>query len=213
MAKKKSFLSRIITIFMVVMFLAMLTIVGLGVGLYLELFDDEQVQMANETVGLYKLPLVGANEPFEYFPVPPGVVWPEPVEEPKDEKTELAKNDEKKSSEADTKTDQKKSKDVKISRKEIEAQMKERETAEKKRISKLARIYNNMKPEEAARALESLSLDTTVLIMQKMDEGTAGQVLAKMNPAQAAQVTQLLFEGTQQRLPMPPEITEQPQQQ
>ena len=75
-----------------------------------------------------------------------------------------------------------------------------REAAEKKRISKLARIYDNMKPEEAAKALDSVNLDTVVLILQKMDESNAGKVLAKMESRQAAQITQMLMDGDRRRL-------------
>ena len=78
--------------------------------------------------------------------------------------------------------------------------MQEREAAEKKRISKLARIYGNMKAEEAAEALGYVEADTAVLIMQKMDEDAAGKILAKMDPSLAAQITQMLYEGTQQRV-------------
>ena len=78
--------------------------------------------------------------------------------------------------------------------------MQEREAAEKKRVSKLARIYGNMKAEEAAEALGYVDSDTAVLIMQKMDEDAAGKILAKMDPTLAAQITQMLYEGTQQRV-------------
>ena len=61
-----------------------------------------------------------------------------------------------------------------------------------------------MKPEEAAQALDGVEMDTVVLILQKMTEDSAAQVLAKMEPIQAARLTQMLFEGTQRRLPTPP---------
>ena len=95
---------------------------------------------------------------------------------------------------------------MKVSQKDIEKIMQEREAAEKKRISKLARIYNNMKAEEAAEALGYVDLDTAILILQKMDEGVVGQVLAKMDPGQAAQITQMLFEGTQRRVVLPSDL-------
>ena len=204
MAKKKNFLSKIITFLMVIFFLLILAVVGFAAAIYAQLINEEQVQAANETVGLYKLPVVGAGGMFEYFQVPDGVVWPEPEPEPEPETKE---EDKTKTETVATKTPaaetQQKSKDVKISRKEIEAQMAVREAAEKKRIGKLARIYENMKPEEAAQALDGVELDTVVLILQKMSEDAAAQVLAKMEPIQAARLTQMLFEGTQRRLPTP----------
>lgn len=208
MAKKKGFLSKIITFLTVVFFLMILLIGGLVAAVYFEVVNDEQVQWANEKVGLYKLPLIGAGETFEYFQVPDGVVWPEP--EPIPEPTEEEKKKAETTVATNTTTEtQQKSKDVKISRKEIEAQMAAREAAEKKRIGKLARIYEGMKPEEAAQALDGVEMDTVVLILQKMSEDSAGQILAKMEPIQAARLTQRLFEGTQSRLPAPTTTTGQ----
>ncbi len=204
MAKKKSFVSKIVTFLFVILFLLILLIGGAVAAVYFQVVNDEQVQLANENLGLYKLPVVGADQIFEYFKVPDGVVWPEP--EPEPEPTEEEKDQSKAAAvaantpKAGAETQQK-SKDVKISRKEIEAQMAVREAAEKKRISKLARIYENMKPEEAAQALDGVEMDTVVLILQKMSEDAAAQVLAKMEPIQAARLTQMLFEGTQRRLP------------
>ena len=207
MAKKKSFISKITTFLFVIFFLLILLIGGAVAAIYFQVVNDEQVQWANENLGLYKMPLVGADQMFEYFKVPEGVVWPEP--EPEPELTEEEKNKAETvaannpSAKAAAEGDKQKSKDVKISRKEIEAQMAAREAAEKKRISKLAGIYENMKPEEAAQALDGVEMDTVVLILQKMTEDSAAQVLAKMEPIQAARLTQMLFEGTQRRLPSP----------
>ena len=206
MAKKKNFVSKIVTFLFVILFLLILLIGGAVAAIYFQVVNDEQVQWANENFGLYKLPVVGADQTFEYFKVPDGVVWPEPepTPEPTEEekkKAELAANNP--SAKAAAEGDKQKSKDVKISRKEIEAQMAAREAAEKKRVSKLARIYENMKPEEAAQALDGVEMDTVVLILQKMTEDSAAQVLAKMEPIQAARLTQMLFEGTQRRLPAP----------
>ena len=210
MAKKKSFLSKLKIFLLVIFFLLILAIGGLAAAIYAQLLNDEQVQWANENLGLYKLPVVGAGEMFEYFQVPDGVVWPEPEAEETEEEQEKDKN--KTETVATTTTanaaaTQQKSKDVKISRKEIEAQMAAREAAENKRIGKLARIYANMKPEEAAQALDGVEMDTVVLILQKMSEDAAAQVLAKMEPIQAARLTQMLFEGTQRRLPTPATTT------
>ncbi len=204
MAKKKSILSKIKTLFFVILFLLILLVAGVAAAVIAGVINDEQIQMANEKVGLYKLPLVGAGEMFEYFQVPEGVVWPEPepepevevVEENKTQQTTTAAN-----TPAPATNDANRNRDVRISRQEIEAQMAAREAAEKKRIGKLARIYQNMKPEEAALALDGVEMDTVVLILQKMSEDSAAAVLAKMEPIQAARLTQLIFEGTQSRLP------------
>ena len=206
MAKKKGgFLSKIFNFLMIIFLLVLLIVGGFAAGIYFQAIDSEQVQVVNEKLGLYKLPVVG-----ELFDVPEGVVWPEPVTE--EEKTEekenkvetVAKTGGQQSAQAEKKPEPKKSKEVKVSQKDIEAQMQEREKAEKKRISKLARIYESMKPDEAANALVNMDLDTAVMILQKMNEANVGQILAKMDAYQAAQISQMLFEGTQSRVSLPP---------
>lgn len=209
MAKKKtSIFKKIFVGLFIIFFLGLLGISAFAASIYFGVLDDEKVAWVNEKVGLYKLPLIGAGEDFEYFSVPEGVVWPPPEPEPELEPIEnppiVAENKPPASKPEPPKTEEdKRSKDVKVSQAEIEAQMKEREAAEKKRISKLARIYDNMKPEEAAKALSDVSLDTVVLILQKMDESNAGQVIAKMEPATAARITQMMFDGQQRRLTLP----------
>lgn len=198
MAKKKSIFRRILNFFIVLLVLLALAIGGLFAAIHFEYLDraavDEKVQWANEKIGLYKLPVVGYGGIFEYFEVPEGVIWPPPPPEPEPPAVEVANK-------PVTPPEQpKQSKEVKISQKDLEAQIAAREAAEKKRISKLARIYDNMKPEEAAKALDSVSLDTVVLILQKMDESNAGKVLAKMESSQAAQITQMLMDGDRRRL-------------
>ena len=196
MAKKKSIFQKIRNFFLVLLVLLILAVGGLFAAIHFEVLDravvEEKLQVANELVGLYKLPLVGYGGAFEYFEVPEGVIWPEPEPEP----VEVAVTP----TPPPVVEPPKKSKEVKISQKELDAQTAAREAAEKKRISKLARIYDNMKPEEAAKALDSVSLDTVVSILQKMDESNAGKILAKMDPTQAAQITQMLMDGDRRSL-------------
>lgn len=210
MAKKKTSIFKKILIFLfVIIFLGLLGVSAFAASIYFGVLDNEKVAWVNEKIGLYKLPLIGAGQDFEYFAVPEGVVWPPPPEpepepKPEENQTAVAQNQPKPAApKPEEKKDDKKSKDVKVSQKELEEQMKAREAAEKKRISKLARIYDNMKPEEAAKALNDVSLDTVVLILQKMNEANAGQVIAKMEPSKAARVTQMLFDGQQRRLTLP----------
>ena len=209
MAKKKgSIFKKIFWGLFLIVFLALLGVSAFAASIYFGVLDNEKVAWVNEKIGLYKLPLIGAGQEFEYFAVPEGVVWPPPEPEPEpepaptDTPTAVAEKP-KPEPKPEEKKDDKKSKDVKVSQKELEEQMKAREAAEKKRISKLARIYDNTKPEEAAKALNDVSLDTVVLILQKMNEANAGQVIAKMEPSKAARVTQMLFDGQQRRLTLP----------
>lgn len=202
MAKKKSIFQRIKIIFLVLFVLLILAVGGLFAAVHFEVLEqaliEEKLQWANEKVGLYKLPLVGYGGAFEYFEVPEGVIWPEPEPEPEPEPApvEVAANP----VTPPPVEPPKQSREVKISQKELDAQTAAREAAEKKRISKLARIYDNMKPEEAAKALDSVNIDTTVLILQKMDESNAGKILAKMEPTLAARITQIMMDGNRRSL-------------
>ena len=159
--------------------------------------STEDVAMINKELGLYRLPYVGNGK---YFEVPEGVEWP-----PKEESKPEAESE----TPEDTPVEPEKPKpaekptEVKIDRKAIEEQRLKREAEEKKRVTRLARIYENMKPEAAANALINVDWDTTVLIFQRMSEDSVAQILSKMEPEAAAQLTEMLFAGTQRRVTTP----------
>ena len=205
MAKKNGgIVGKIVKFFLFLLLLLILAVGGFAAGVYFKLIDAEQTQEINEVLGLYKLPVVG-----EFFDKPEGVEDEETETMQPDVNTaniESVANGGNQSAGASAGDNRSRSRDVRVSQKDIEKMAQEREAAEKKRISKLARIYNNMKAEEAAQALGNLDYDTAILILQKMDEGAVGQILAKMDPSQAAQITQLLFEGTQSRVVLPSDL-------
>ncbi len=174
--KKKG--KKILKLIIMLILLAVLIVGGFALGIYLRLFDT---QAANEKLGLYNLPIIG-----QYF------VKPAPTQdEMENMPVENDKPDDK---------DKKDTKKVTISKKEIEQQMKEREAAEKKRVSKLARLYNEMKPRDAAEAMDSLDDDLVIAILQRMDEGNAAKVLSEFKPAKTARLTQLMYEGTKKKV-------------
>ena len=216
--KLAALLRKIRNFIITVVVLTVLVIAAFVAAIKFDVLDTEDVAMLNEELGLYRLPFVGNGR---YFEVPEGVEWPpiEPIPEPEppppppeepkpdDEskdgksKDDKSKDDKSKDDKAkDDKSKDDKSKDVKIDKKAIDEQRKEREAAEKKRVTRLARIYESMKPEEAAKALVSVDWDTTVLIFQRMSEESVAAILAKMDPDQAAQLTEMLFTGTQRRV-------------
>ena len=174
--KKKG--KKILKLIIMLILLAVLIVGGFALGIYLRLFDT---QAANEKLGLYNLPIIG-----QYF------VKPAPTQdEMENMPVENDKPDDK---------DKKDTKKVTISKKEIEQQMKEREAAEKKRVSKLARLYNEMKPRDAAEAMDSLDDDLVIAILQRMDEGNAAKVLSEFQPAKTARLTQLMYVGTKKKV-------------
>ena len=194
-----------------VILLTLLVVGGFAAAVKFDLLGTEDVAMLNEELGLYRLPFVGNGR---YFEVPEGVEWPPPPEpepepepeppkpEPKpEEKLELPKEEPKPKKE-DKKKDEK-PKEVKVDKKAIDEQKAKREAEEKKRVARLARIYENMKPEQAANALINVDWDTTVLIFQRMNEDSVAQILAKMEPEAAAQLTEMLYAGNQRRVTTP----------
>ena len=211
-------LRKIRNFIITVVVLTLLVIAAFVAAIKFDVLDTEDVAMLNEELGLYRLPFVGNGR---YFEVPEGVEWPpiEPIPEPEppkppepkpEDKSKDGKKDDKTKDDASKKDDKtkdgkkdEKPKDVKIDKKTIDEQRKEREAAEKKRVTRLARIYENMKPEEAAKALVNVDWDTTVLIFQRMSEDAVAAILAKMDPEQAAQLTEMLFAGTQRRVTTP----------
>ncbi len=192
MAKKKG--RKFLKIFLVLLLLLLLVVGGFVLGVYLQIIDSQE---ANEKLGLYRLPVVG-----EYFVKP---VAPPTEEEMENKPLEKDARPTTEPATAKEKPEDKKPKKVVLSKQEIEKQMKEREAAEKKRVSKLARLYGQMKPQEAADAMNSLDDDLTVAILQRMDESQAAKVMAKFEASKAAQLTEIIYAGTQKQMTLPEE--------
>lgn len=209
--KDKAFavLRTIRNVILGVILLTALVIGGFVAAVKYDVLGTEDVAMLNEELGLYRLPFVGNGR---YFEVPEGIEWPpppplEPEPEPEPPKPEPEPAAEPPKPEPAPVAEEKpkpkreeKPKEIKIDRKAIDAQRAQREAEEKKRVTRLARIYESMKPEEAANALINVDWDTTILILQRMSEDAVAQVLAKMEPEIAAQLTEMLYRGTQRRV-------------
>lgn len=188
--KKKKGGSKIVKVLLVLFLLLVLIVGGFALGIYLQLIDTKE---ANEKLKLYDLPVVG-----EYF------VRPAPSEEEMEKKpVEDAKPNVDKDKEKDAQKpdkDKKESKKIVITKEEIEKQMKQREAEEKKRVSKLARLYNQMKPKDAAKALASLDDDMCIAILQRMDEGTVAKIMSEFEESKTARITQIMYAGTQKEV-------------
>lgn len=191
--EESSIFSKIRNFFILMIVLAVLVVGGFIAAVKTEKLSTEDVAMLNETFGLYRLPLVGNGR---YFEVPEGVEWP-PKEETKPEETPPESEPVVEEKPAPRATE------VKIDKKAIDEQRAQREAEEKKRVTRLARIYESMKPEAAANALINVDWDTTVLILQRMSEDSVAQILSKMEPEAAAQITEMLFAGNQRRVTTP----------
>lgn len=72
---------------------------------------------------------------------------------------------------------------------DIERLLKANEAANEEKLLSLVRIYENMKPPEAARIFEELDLPTLLAVVQRMKERKLAPILAEMKPAKARDVT------------------------
>lgn len=60
------------------------------------------------------------------------------------------------------------------------------------KIRSLVKIYETMKPKDAAAVFEQMNMDVMLLLVDKMSERRAAPILAKMNPVRAKQITEKL---------------------
>lgn len=64
-----------------------------------------------------------------------------------------------------------------------------------KQIQSMVKIYENMKPKEAAKVFNQLELPILLEIVQQMNERRVSPILAKMNAARAKEVTEQILEN------------------
>ena len=183
-------MKKIVKIALAAILLLVLVAGGFLLGVYLQIFDAGTM---NEKLKLYDMPIIG-----EFF-VKPAPETGEALKEdvsgkPKEELTD---------SKPDPDKDKGQSKPKVLTKEEIEKQMKEREAQEKKRVSKLARVYNEMKPQQAAEVMKDLDDDLSVAILQKMDESQAAKTLAAMEAEQSARLTKLMYTGVPKKVISP----------
>ncbi len=84
---------------------------------------------------------------------------------------------------------------------ELEDLLNKQKTAEDERINSLVKIYENMKPKDAANIFNTLDMDVLLPVIGKISERKASPILAAMSPDKAREVTIKLAE--QRRLPEP----------
>lgn len=182
-----------------IVFLLGVVAAGFFAGIYLRIFDVHDI---NEKIDLYAIPFIGENfvKPVqkmidEKLAEKPPEKPPEGEPTEPEAKPENGKKDETKPEQPKPIPPQEQSKPIVLTKEEIERQQKEEEAAEKKRVSKLARLYNEMKPEAAADIMAGLDDDIAIAVLQKMDEAQAAKVLAALNPTQSARFTRSIYSG------------------
>lgn len=88
---------------------------------------------------------------------------------------------------------------------ELEDLLNKQKTAEDSRIDSLVKIYENMKPKDAANIFNTLDMDVLLPVIGKISERKASPILAAMSPDKAREVTIKLAE--QRKLPQLPDDT------
>lgn len=71
----------------------------------------------------------------------------------------------------------------------IESLVKTYDDQQDKKLQSLVKIYENMKPKDAARIFEELEMDVLIKVAERMKERSLAPILAKMNPQRAREVT------------------------
>jgi flagellar motility protein MotE (MotC chaperone) len=71
----------------------------------------------------------------------------------------------------------------------IEALVKEYDKQQLQKLLSLVKIYENMKPKDAARILEELDMDTLLPVVERMKDRSLAPILAKMNSQRARDIT------------------------
>lgn len=82
---------------------------------------------------------------------------------------------------------------------ELEDLLGKQKVAEDERVNSLVKIYENMKPKEAARIFDTLEMNVLLSVIGKMSERKTSPILASMDPEKARQVTIQLSQ--QRKLP------------
>lgn len=85
---------------------------------------------------------------------------------------------------------------------EIEKLLNQQSEEEKQRIVSLVKIYEGMKPKDAARIFDTLDLDVLMSVMGSMSERKLSPILAEMSAERAKTITIMLAE--QKQLPQLP---------
>ena len=79
-------------------------------------------------------------------------------------------------------------------RSEIQDLLVEQSEEEKNRIASLVKIYEGMKPKDAARIFNTLDLDVLLSVVSQMSERKSAPIIASMSPDRARTLTIMLME-------------------
>jgi flagellar motility protein MotE (MotC chaperone) len=79
----------------------------------------------------------------------------------------------------------------------IEALVKTHKTQTDARLASLVKIYENMRPKDAARIFQEMTIDVLLPVAERMNERKLAPIMAQMNPEKAKEVTEELSRSRQ----------------
>lgn len=79
----------------------------------------------------------------------------------------------------------------------IEALLALVEAAQTDDLDRLISFYKNMKPADAARIIDDLDIETTIMILGTMNPRIAAPIMAKVSPVRARAVSKIILERSQ----------------
>ena len=101
---------------------------------------------------------------------------------------------------------------LKTLEKDLGATAAKQDAADDERMKSVVKIYETMKPHDAARILEQLDMAVVLNVFERMKEAKAAAILAAMDAAKAKTVTAGLAQRRQQRAGnAPQQVSAQPQ--
>ena len=83
----------------------------------------------------------------------------------------------------------KKVEELKLLQNTIQKLLKSHDEQQDAQMQSLVKIYENMKPKDAARIFEELDMETLLLVVERMKERKLAPVMASMDPRKAKEVT------------------------
>ncbi len=83
----------------------------------------------------------------------------------------------------------KKVEELKVLKETIAGLIKTFDAQQDSKLLSLVKIYENMKPKDAARIFEDMNLDTLLEVAERMKERKLAPIMAKMNPEKAREMT------------------------
>jgi flagellar motility protein MotE (MotC chaperone) len=87
--------------------------------------------------------------------------------------------------------------ELQILREELRSLLDQQEQEEEARIKSLVKIYEGMKPKEAANVFNTLDMEIMLSIVSRMSERKSAPILAAMEPSKARALTVLLAQQVQ----------------